>query len=45
MALIALVFGLVAVYGQWQHFRRATVETATVAPVPNVSPASSPNER
>lgn len=45
MALIALVFALVAVYGQWQHFRRATVETATVAPVPNVSPASSPNER
>lgn len=45
MVLIALVFGFVAFYGQWQHSRRAAVETATVAPVPNVSPAPSPNER
>ncbi|MBA3832943.1 MAG: hypothetical protein H0X34_13825 [Chthoniobacterales bacterium] len=45
MTLIAALFGLVAVYGQWQHSRRARVETVTVAPVPNVSPAPSPNER
>jgi hypothetical protein len=42
--VIVLAFALVAVYGQWQHFRRAEVESVTVLPTPNVSPTPSPNE-
>lgn len=44
MMLIAALFGLVALYGQWQHSRRATIESATVTSLPNVSPTASPNE-
>ena len=44
MLLIGVVFGVVAGYGQWQHARRAQVETVTVTTVPNKSPARSPNE-
>ena len=43
MALIALLFGLLAVYAQWQHSRRAAVETTIIVPAPNVSPAASPD--
>jgi hypothetical protein len=41
---ILLVFGGLAVYGQWAHFRRPKVETVTILPEPTVSPTSSPNE-
>ena len=44
MLAIVLGFALVALYGQWQHFRRAKVESITILPAPNVSPTSSPNE-
>ena len=44
MLVIVLAFTLVALYGQWQHFRRAEVESVTVLPTPNVSPTPSPNE-
>lgn len=41
---ILVVFALLAIYGQWEHFRRAETETGTVIPAPNVSPAPSPND-
>ena len=43
MLAIAIVFGLVAVYGQLQHFHHANTETATIVPAPNVSRAPLPN--
>jgi hypothetical protein len=43
MLAVVLGFALVALYGQWQHFRRAKVESVTILPAPDVSP--SPNER
>ncbi len=45
MLAILIVFALLALYGQWQHFRRPQTETVTIIPAPNASPASSPNER
>ncbi len=47
LKLIALVLGvfiLVAIYGQWQHARRAQTESAIVVPAPTAAPAVSPNE-
>jgi hypothetical protein len=44
MALIVVVFALVALYGQWQHSRRARVETATITSLPQVSPTPLPNK-
>ncbi|MGH7936317.1 MAG: hypothetical protein ACREF8_04840 [Chthoniobacterales bacterium] len=44
MLLVALVLGLAAVYGQWQHLQRPTVDTAKVTAVTAVSPSPSPNE-
>ncbi len=42
---IALLFALLAIYGQWQHVRRPQAIQTTILPVPNVSPATpSPNE-
>lgn len=43
MLLILVVFVLLAGYGQWERFRRPTVEKATIILVPNVSPSPSPN--
>ena len=40
---IAIVFGLVAVYGQLQHFHHSNTETVTIAPASNVSRAPLPN--
>jgi heme/copper-type cytochrome/quinol oxidase subunit 3 len=40
---IAIVFGLVAVYGQLQYFHHTNAETVTIAPAPNVSRAPLPN--
>ena len=47
MLVIVFAFALVAFYGQWQHFRRAKIESVTIlpAPVPNESPSLSPSER
>ena len=45
MLVIAFVFALGALYGQWQHLQRGKVETATVVAAPNVSPSASPNDR
>ncbi|MBA3961476.1 MAG: hypothetical protein H0X40_06200 [Chthoniobacterales bacterium] len=39
MIFIVAVFAVVALYGQWQHFHRASVETARIVPAPNESPA------
>jgi hypothetical protein len=43
MLIILVVFALLALYGQWQSFRRAEIETAAIVPAPNVSPSHSPN--
>jgi heme/copper-type cytochrome/quinol oxidase subunit 3 len=43
MLAIAIVFGLVAVYGQLQHFHHTNAETVTIVPAPNVSRAPLPN--
>ncbi len=43
MLAIAIVFGLVAVYGQLQHFHHANTETAAIVPAPDVSRAPLPN--
>jgi hypothetical protein len=43
MLAVVLGFALVALYGQWQHFRRAKIESVTILPASDVS--SSPNER
>ncbi|HEY5036448.1 MAG TPA: hypothetical protein VII74_04890 [Chthoniobacterales bacterium] len=44
MLLIVILFGLAAIYGQWQHARRPEAVHATILALPNVSPAPSPNE-
>jgi len=44
MLLIVILFGLAAIYGQWQHARRREAIHATILALPNVSPAPSPNE-
>jgi hypothetical protein len=44
MLVIVLAFALVAIYGQWQHFRRAKVESVTILPAPNVWSTPPPNE-
>ncbi|CAN5551411.1 hypothetical protein BH20VER3_BH20VER3_16750 [soil metagenome] len=41
MLAILVVFALLAVYGAWEHARRAKTETARILPAPNVSPAPS----
>ncbi|MGH8093644.1 MAG: hypothetical protein ACREIF_09255 [Chthoniobacterales bacterium] len=38
MLAILVVFALLAVYGQSEHFRRARTETATVVPALDLSP-------
>ena len=43
MLAIAIVFGVVAVYGQLQHFHHTNAETVTIVPTPNVSRAPLPN--
>jgi hypothetical protein len=45
MLAILVVFALLAVYGQWEHFRRPQTETVTIHPLPNESPSPSPNEK
>ncbi|MGB8341678.1 MAG: hypothetical protein WCE51_08810 [Chthoniobacterales bacterium] len=45
MVAILVVFALLAVYGQWKHFRRPRIETATIIPAPTVSPSPLPNDR
>jgi hypothetical protein len=40
---IAIVFGLVAVYGPLQHFHHTNAETVTIVPAPNVSRSPLPN--
>ncbi len=37
---IALLFAIVAIYGQWQHLRRSKTIRATIIPAPVVSPAA-----
>jgi hypothetical protein len=44
MLVVVFVFAGLAAYGQWEHFRRAKVETVTIVPTLKVSPARSPNE-
>jgi hypothetical protein len=44
MLLIVILFGLAAIYGQWQHARRPEAIRATILAPPNISPAPSPNE-
>ena len=41
----ALLFALVAIYGQWQHLHRPETIRASILPAPNVSPApTAPND-
>ena len=44
MLAVLGVFALLAVYGQWEHFRRPQTETVTIVPAPNGSPSPSPND-
>jgi hypothetical protein len=44
MLVILLVFAGLAGYAQWQHFRRAKVETVTIVPAPEISPLPSPDD-
>jgi hypothetical protein len=44
MLAILVLFALLAIYGQWQHFRRPRTETATITPTREVSPSPSPND-
>ncbi|MEO8438913.1 MAG: hypothetical protein ABI540_01705 [Spartobacteria bacterium] len=44
MLALLVVFALLAIYGQWEKFRRPQTETATIATTPNVSPSPSPND-
>ena len=41
---ILVVFVLLALYGQWEHFQRTRTESVTFIPAPETSPAPSPNE-
>ncbi|HEX4667387.1 MAG TPA: hypothetical protein VH207_12370 [Chthoniobacterales bacterium] len=43
MIAILVVFALLAGFGQWERSRRPRTETATIIPVPNVSPRPSPD--
>jgi hypothetical protein len=43
MLAIAIVFGLVPVYGQLLHFLHTNAETVTIVPAPDVSRAPLPN--
>ena len=45
MLAILVVFALLALYGQWEHFRRPRIETAKIIPAPTVSPSPLPNDR
>jgi hypothetical protein len=44
MVLILVLFALVAIYGQYQHARRAQDESAVVIPAPTTSPPA-PNDK
>jgi hypothetical protein len=44
MLVIVVAFALAAFDGQWQHSRRAKVESVTILPELNVSPTPLPNK-
>lgn len=44
MILIVILFGLAAIYGQWQHARRPEAIRATILALPNDSRTPSPKQ-
>jgi hypothetical protein len=44
MLIVVAVFGLLAIYGQWERHRRPQTQTATILSKAELSPSPSPQD-